>query len=151
MNDARFDALVKAIVKDGAEKNVPIMPDDPVIVLAVVMNRVIEDHSAAVMATIDQYREEHEALAHQWRQDAKATANAILNAAIAAGRDSMAKAMSEGAEKVVAMVSESTARVVAKQKAACAETVREMKRLATWMLAASGLAMLLAVLLAVLK
>ena len=151
MNNERFDALVKAIVKDGAARNVPIMPDDPVIVLAVVMNRVIEDHSAAVMATLDQYREEHEALAHQWRQDAKSTANTILNAAVSAGRDSMAKTMGEGAEKVVALVTESTERAVAEQTAACAETIREMKRLAAWMLAASGAAIVGAMLLVALK
>jgi hypothetical protein len=151
MNNERFDALVKAIVKDGAERNVPVMPDDPAIVLAVIMNNVVEDQSAAIMAALNTYREEHECLAHQWRQDAKSAANTILNAAVSAGRDSMAKTMSEGAEKVVALVTESIERVVAEQRAACAGTVREMKRLATWMLAASGAAMVLAVLLVALK
>ncbi len=147
MNNERFDALVKVIVKDGAAKNVPIMPDDPVIVLAVIMNNVIEDQSSAIMATLDKYREEHESIAYQWRQDAKNTANAILNAAVAAGRESMAKTLSEGANKAVALVTESTERAVSEQRAVCADTIREMKRLSTWMLAASGAAMALAMLL----
>ncbi len=151
MNNERFEALIKAIVTDGAARNVPIMPGDPVIVLAVIMNNVIEEQSAAIMATLNKYREEHEVIAYQWRQDAKNTANAILNAAVAAGRDSMAKTMSEGAETVVALVTESTERAVTKQTAACADTVREMKRLSTWMLAACAAAMALAVLLVALK
>jgi hypothetical protein len=150
MSGDRMDALIKAIIGDAARENVHIKPDDPVIVLAVIMNRVIEDQSAAIMAMLDQYREEHAVLAHQWRDDAKGSANIILNSALAAARDSMGQAMDEGARKVVALVSESTARAVAEQKAAGEATVTEMKRLATWMLAATGASLVAAVLLAVL-
>jgi hypothetical protein len=145
-----MDGLIRAVVGDAVKKNVHIKPDDAVIILAVIMNRVIEDQSTAIMAMLDHYREEHAVLAHQWRDDAKGSANIILNTALAAARDSMAQAMGEGANKVVALVSDSTARAVAEQTAAGEATVKEMKRLATWMLAATGASLVMAVLLAIL-
>lgn len=150
MTEDRMEGLIRAIIGDAAKKNVHIKPDDAVIILAVIMNRVIEDQSAAIMDMLDHYREEHAVLAQQWRDDAKGSANLILNNALAAARDSMAQAMGEGADKVVALVSDSTAKAVAEQKAAGEATVKEMERLATWMLVATGASLVTAVLLAIL-
>lgn len=150
MKNDKLEATIRAIVGDAADNNITIKADDPVIQLAVTMNRVVEDQSAAIMAMLDKYREEHAVLAHEWREDAKKSSNIILNAALAASRESMANAMSEGAAKVVSLVTEATGIALEERRAMGLETVREVKRLTVWMLIATGTALVGAVLIAVL-
>ena len=150
MSEDKLKALIDAIIQDGSRKETHIRPGDPVLLLAIVMNRVIEDQTTNIMAMLDKYREEHAQLAHQWREDAKDSANLILNNALAAARDSMAQAMGEGAAKVTTLLSDTSDRAVAEQKFAGEATIREMKRLTTFMLAATGGSLVAAVLLAIL-
>ncbi len=103
---------------------------------------------------------EHESMADRWRKNTPAQVNKVIDAALTAGKDVMAKSMSEGAEKVMTIVREREQHLLheimngalEKQKAelaAATETMaetfkRHYLRMLIWMLAGSGVVMLLA-------
>ena len=139
-----------AVIKNVAAKNgYGLHKDDALMLLVTIVNQLTEDQQAGVAAALEKYRDVHEGLAHKWRQDAAATANKILNTALDAGRAAMAKGMNEGAAQVVAMVADATKTALAEQQAAILEMVMEMKRFTIWVMAATGVALAGAVLLAV--
>lgn len=82
------------------EHDLPVRKDDPVMILATIMDVIVDNQSKAILAMYDKYREEHADLANQWRHDAKEAASHILNNAVAAGKTAMANGILETANKV---------------------------------------------------
>lgn len=131
------------IVKDVAKQNAyGLRMDDPILILATIMNHVVDDQTASMRLALEEFRTKNEETAYQWRHDAKETANRILNAAINAGREAMVKNMSEGAREVVAMVDREVVQALQVQKAEFDRQVRQIKTYMHWLLATTGLALI---------
>ncbi|MCD8141503.1 MAG: conjugal transfer protein TraM [Planctomycetaceae bacterium] len=130
---------MEELIREAAVKNrTALEPDDPVLILVTIMNRIVADQSDAIAKHLEQYKETHEDIADRWRRDATGTAERILNAALYAGRDSMEKGMTEGAAKVAEQFDEKLNRALALHKAEFRLAFREFKRSVGWLLAATG-------------
>lgn len=143
-----FEKLIAEVAKKN--RYAP-EPSDPIMVLVTIMNRIGEDHIAAMQVNLDHVKEQHAELADQWRRDAKASAEIILNTAFKAGRETMARAMSEGAEKVVALVRKETEEALAEQRVELTSTIANINRLCIAMTAITGLFLIIVTILAAMK
>ncbi len=131
MKATSLDGIIERVAK---ENGYALLKDDLQMVLITIMNQIAEDQQASVIAALESYKEVHSDIALRWQADAARAANKILNAALDAGRTEMAKAMSAGSAQVVRIVNEATDAALAKQRAEGDRLLREMKRLAFWVM-----------------
>ncbi len=141
-----------------------VAEDDPIMALITIMTVIGEAWQSTMDESLQQHLSEHESMADRWRKNTPAQVNKVIDAALTAGKDVMAKSMSESAEKVMTIVREREQHLLheimsgalEKQKAelaAATEAMAEMfkrqyLRMLAWMLAGSGAAMLLALIVA---
>jgi hypothetical protein len=96
---------VEELIKEIAAKHgIAVSRDDPILILQTINARLMQDSAKAQQITLDQYKEELEAIALRWGNDAKAKAERILNVSLAASKDAAAKLMQKGAKEAVAYV-----------------------------------------------
>jgi replicative DNA helicase len=127
------------IIRDSAVKNkLVVHKDDPVMVLAAIINTMLDDLTASLAAALDKYQSGNNDIARRWRLDAEAGAAKVLNAALDAGREATAKTMNEGAAKVMAMIQEELVSAVQHQRRELDEVVAGMRRHSFLMLGAYG-------------
>lgn len=106
--------------------------------LASVINLMLEEQDAAMTAALESYKSGHEGIAKRWRGDAEESATMIINAALNAGREATAKTMNEGANKVVAVIHEELFSAMLHQKAELDAATGAIKRHAFFMLLSAG-------------
>jgi hypothetical protein len=134
------------VIRDSAvETKVVVRKDDPVMILAVIINNMLDDLTASLAATLDKYQSGNNDIARRWRLDAEAGAAKILNAALDAGREATAKTMSEGAEKVMAMIQAELVSTVLHQRRELDMVVAGMRRHSFLMFGAYGVMLIGAV------
>lgn len=142
------------VIRDAVMKNrYPLKEDDSLMVIVTIMNRLAEDHIAALNAALESERTICQETALAWRTDAEECAVRIVNAALATGRDAIAKGMDEGGSKVVAILREELEKArkhLAGQRVGIEAAVEVHKKLCKATLAANAVMLAAAVLLAVL-
>jgi ribosomal protein RSM22 (predicted rRNA methylase) len=127
------------IIRDSAVKNkLVVHKDDPVMVLATIINTMLDDLTASLAAALDKYQSGNNDIARRWRLDAEAGAAKVLNAALDAGREATAKTMSEGANKVTALIQAELVTAVLHQRRELDMVVAGMRRHSFLMLGAYG-------------
>ena len=143
---------IQDVIKRAAiECHMGLKEDDPVMSLVTVINQITEDQEKVFQASLEQYREQHEDIAHRWRQDAESVAKRIIHAALNAGQETLGKGMSEGAAQVIALIRQENAHAVAIQKAELRQAIHDFRRLAAWMFAGNAALLFLMVLFVILS
>ena len=135
--DDKIEETIKAIaVKHG----LVLGPDDPILVLQTINDRLLQDGRAAQQEILSNFKSELETIAHQWGNEAKNKAEMTINAALTISRKAMLQCMQEGAKTAAAQLCQeiepATTRIIA--------AIRESRRVAVMNMIAAGLTVLAA-------
>lgn len=92
---------IEELIKEIALKHsIAISPDDPIMVLQTINNRLIQDGLKAQQAQLDKYKEDLEGVTLRWESGATTLAERILNAALVGSKNAMAEMLESSTKEI---------------------------------------------------